>query len=57
MAHDHLVKEAIIIGIKDKIRECSQALQRNESMRIQLIKEHKVLLNRMSKLEEFRKEI
>ena len=57
MPHDHLVKEAILLGIKDKIKECTQALQRNETMRIQLIKEHKTLTNRMRKLEEFRKEI
>jgi hypothetical protein len=57
MPHDHLVKEAIIIGIKDKLRECKQALQRNDDMRNQLLKERKTLLNRMQKLENFRKDI
>ena len=57
MPHDHLVKEAIIIGIKDKLRECKQALQRNDDMRNQLLKERKTILNRMQKLENFRKDI
>lgn len=57
MPHDHLVKEAIIIGIKDKLRECKQALQRNDDMRNQLLKERKTIINRMQKLENFRKDI
>lgn len=57
MPHDHLVKEAIIIGIKDKLRECKQALQRNDDMRNQLLKERKTILNRIQKLENFRKDI
>ena len=54
MPHDHLVKEAIIIGIKDKLRECKQALQRNDDMRNQLLKERKTIESRMQKLENFR---
>jgi hypothetical protein len=57
MPHDHLVKEAIIMGIKDKLRECKQSLQRNDDMRTQLLKERKTILNRMQKLENFRKDI
>jgi hypothetical protein len=57
MPHDHLVKEAIIIGIKDKLRECKQALQRNDDMRNQLLKERKTIESRMQKLENFRKDI
>ena len=57
MPHDHLVKEAIIIGIKDKLRECKQSLQRNDDMRTQLLKERKTILNRIQKLENFRKDI
>ncbi len=57
MPHEHLVKEAIIIGIKDKLNECKQAIERNDEMRNQLLKERKTLVNRMQKLEEFKKEI
>tara|TARA_R100001163_G_scaffold44169_1_gene33334 strand:- start:1517 stop:1690 length:174 start_codon:yes stop_codon:yes gene_type:complete len=57
MPHDHLVKEAIIIGIKDKLRECKQALQRNDDMRNQLLKERRTIESRMQKLENFRKDI
>lgn len=57
MPHDHLVKEAIIMGIKDKLRECKQSLQRNDDMRNQLLKERKTILNRIQKLENFRKDI
>ena len=57
MPHEHLVKEAILIGIKDKLRECKQALQRNDDMRNQLLKERRTIENRMQKLENFRKDI
>ncbi len=57
MPHDHLVKEAIIIGIKDKLKECEQAIERNDEMRNQLLKERKTIVNRMQKLEDFRKDI
>jgi|TARA_R100001224_G_C3911629_1_gene112143 hypothetical protein len=57
MPHDHLVKEAIIIGIKDKLKECKQAIERNDEMRNQLLKERKTIVNRMQKLEDFRKDI
>ena len=57
MPHEHLVKEAIIIGIKDKLNECKQAIERNDEMRNQLLKERKTIVNRMQKLEEFKKEI
>ena len=57
MPHEHLVKEAIIIGIKDKLRECKQALQRNADMRNQLLKERRTIESRMQKLENFRKDI
>ena len=57
MPHDHLVKEAIIIGIKDKLKECHQQLHAITDKQNQLLRERKHILVRMEKLEDFRKDI